>query len=543
MTVRILVGDCRKRLEEIASESISLVVTSPPFYGLRSYSVKPTVWGGAGDCRHVWGDELPSRPGAGNHPDRPSGFQQKSQAGQSGALAQMKVATTSGGAFCQHCNAWRGTLGNEPSIDLYVSNLVGIFQQVRRVLTKTGCCLINLGDSYSTQGGSNANPNRQINTGQRQAVDGGSVPDKSRSGVVGLKIKDLCGIPWRVALALQADGWWLRSEIPWIKRNPMPGSQTDRPTTAHEHIFLLAKSKMYYWDGEAIKKSVASGTMERANRGVGASHKLVDGTPKQTAQSLNRPRSHGDGYKNIDPSGRTYRTSDPWFQSLDARITQQRECLAHLEHIRANGGLLLDEAGDPLALQVNTKGFSGSHFAVFPPDLVKPFVKAGSSERGVCGECGGAWVRVVDREFVGDNLGKRPDNPRAGIRGSGLARAPKTVAKKQYLGWRPTCPHYPRTDEWRKVPRQGKDEDDADYEARIAPIVALRAELLALWEPMEAEPATVLDPFGGAGTVGLVADRERRHAILCELSAEYATMARDRIAGDAGPLFADVRVE
>ncbi len=535
--ITIHVGDCRETLGRLAANSVNLVITSPPFYGLRAYKVEPGVWGGTENCEHVWGDKrvISSQP----QRDSPGGFHNSTSRGKQ-PNTKGKAFSISTGQFCQLCHTWRGTLGNEPHIELYVQNLVGIFRHIRRVLHPTGCAILNLGDSFISQGG----PEPAQTKWQVDGASNTQNQGKSRRPSSELKAKDLAGIPWTVALALRDDGWWLRSEIPWLKRNPMPGSQTDRPTTAHEHIFLLAKSARYYWDGEAIRQTQKTDTYRRMSQPFKGQDELVR-TGSWGVDNL-------AGMKSVNPSGRTYRTTDPWFASLDALIDQQREYLAHLESIRADGGLLLNEDGEPLALQVNTRGSGLAHFAVFPPDLVLPFVKAGSSERGVCGECRASWVRVT-RRTGGSPTTKRARMAAGGQRDADFFPASSDGHNKDYpvrdgkiaqfstLGWRPTCPHYPRTDEWRKVPRQLKDEPDEDYQAHIAPIVQLRGELLALWKPMKTERAVVLDPFGGAGTTAMVADREQRDAVLCELSSEYTEMGRERLQNDGG-MFTTVEV-
>lgn len=160
-----------------------------------------------------------------------------------------------GGAWrsCSQCSAWRGSLGLEPTPELYIEHIVAVFRQVRRVLRRDGTLWLNMGDGYASQGGSREYGSSDGGTGRGAAVAG------VRSSPLGLKPKDLLGMPWRVALALQADGWYLRSEIIWAKPNPMPESVLDRPTKAHEHLFLLAKRERYYYDAEAIREQGTSG--------------------------------------------------------------------------------------------------------------------------------------------------------------------------------------------------------------------------------------------------------------------------------------------
>lgn len=265
-----------------------------------------------------------------------------------------------------------GQIGLEPTPAEFVERLVDVFREVRRVLRKDGTCWVNLWDSYASQpswgrgGGSTLD-------GRKQGSEGGTSPDRSLSG---LKPKDLIGIPWRVAFALQADGWWLRSDIIWHKPNPMPESVTDRCTKSHEYIFMLTKSERYFYDAEAIKEAGSGrcpGNKVYKYDGL-AGHETKHGILKQS----NIPQ--------VDRNKRSVWT-------------------------------------------IATAPFNEAHFATFPPELPEICIKAG-------------------------------------------------------------CP----------------------------------------------VGGTVLDPFSGAGTTCLVADRLQRNGIGIELNPEYAAMAQKRIDADRGGL-------
>ena len=299
----------------------------------------------------------------------------------------------------------------------------------------------------------------------------------------GLKPKDLIGLPWRLAFALQADGWWLRSpvieevefycpcgcghimeervwryaqdrEIIWKKPNPMPESVTDRPTTAHEHVFLLAKSARYFYDAEAIREQGTSGPsdlrkMDKSLERIGGKHKnLVDPLARaSSATNIGRKRAVGSAMRN---------RRSVW--------------------------------------TIATEPYSETHFATFPQKLVEPCILAGTSERGCCPECGAPWERAVNRQF-------RPQgdvSAEQGIRGhdrqkpmdaqSGWQGFPRGTTDVIATGWRPTCDH--------------------DTEPPV--------------------PCVVIDRFAGSGTVGLVAQRLGRRWLACDISAEYAELARTR---------------
>ena len=351
-------------------------------------------------------------------------------------------------------------IGLEPTFDEHLENLVAVFREVRRVLRDDGTLWLNYGDAYFGGKGASNNTIQQLagrntptlNAGQHYVNEhGGTRPlDRPQAG---MKPKDLMMMPARVAMALQADGWWIRSEIIYHKKNPMPESVTDRPTCAHEKLFLLSKSARYFYDAEAVR------------------------------------------YPSRHPTEATTKCREHQSYAPESKKAAAREF--------SNGGM----ANLRNVWTIPTHSYSEAHFATFPPKLVDPCIKAGTSEKGVCGECGAPWVRQVSKEFV-----PQPDVSRArGVKGAsgqksmgpdsgwdGVARGSNHVTT---TGWTPSC--------------------------------TCDAEVI---------PATVLDPFAGAGTVGLVAERMGRDSILIEINKNYATMARDRIYNDA-PLLTDVQTE
>lgn len=350
MTVRILTGDVRERLRELADESVDCVVTSPPYWGLRDYGVE-------------------------------------------------------------------GQLGLERTLGEHVEVMTSVFRDVRRVLKPAGTLWLNYGDSYATSpNGRSAEAIKNLGTDDRTFRDKpfstvgpiyghldanyektpragktqnmGNLASQSGPRIAGvgvLKPKDLCGVPWRVAFALQEDGWWLRQDIIWSKPNPMPESVTDRCTKAHEYLFLLAKNAVYHYDASAICEA-----------SIHAGKSVLLGE-----KSLSRGQANG---ANVSASG----------NGLADSVT------------------VTDTRNKRSVWEVATAPFADAHFATFPPALIEPCILAG-------------------------------------------------------------CP----------------------------------------------KGGTVLDPFGGAGTTGLVADRLGRDAILIELNPAYADMARKRISGDC-PMFTEL---
>jgi DNA modification methylase len=327
----------------LPDNSIDCVVTSPPYWGLRDYgNAAITIWGGDPNCEHEWSNEVTRKLNlqAGN-PE----FQRPWRETASGV---------SQGAFCIKCGAWRGQLGHEPTPELYVEHLVEIFREVRRVLKPEGTLWLNLGDSYW------ANRSKLCETG---GVGKTAKCGREHQGRAGfgkhefIKPKDLVGIPWRVAFALQADGWWLRSDIIWAKPNAMPESVKDRPTKAHEYVFLLTKSQKYYYDIDAIREPhITAAPNKLRNRAKGNYNKSYPGGRFSEGE---RPEGH--------PLGRNKRTV--WW--------------------------------------IPTKPFKGAHFAVFPPELAEIPIKAGCPEGGIVLDpfMGSGTVAVVAQKLGRNYIG------------------------------------------------------------------------------------------------------------------------------------------
>lgn len=249
----LLCGNCLEVLPQLEGESIQCVVTSPPYWGLRKYSGEQEFTWGDNHCEHEWGNII--IPKARSNWDT---FEQYRNDGGAGKRAIGINATQ--GCFCSRCGAWRGAYGLEPTPEMYVDHTIEILRAIRRVLRPDGVVFWNIGDSYN---GATSNQ-----TGSHGYKDGRANRDKrfSVGSVIGLKPKDLCLIPFRVALAAQADGWWMRSVIIWSKPNPMPESVKDRPTESHEYILMLTKSARYYWDMEAVREPAQDwGTRDRTD--------------------------------------------------------------------------------------------------------------------------------------------------------------------------------------------------------------------------------------------------------------------------------------
>jgi len=388
-----------------------------------------------------------------------------------------------------------GQIGLEDTPDAFISRLVEVFREVRRVLRDDGTLWLNLGDSYA---GSGKGPSGNLG----KANDERNMTHTKVSSLVpvGLKPKDLIGIPWRVALALQADGWYLRQDIIWHKPNPMPESVTDRCTKSHEYVFLLSKSPRYYFDNEAIKEPVASSSVRR----------LAQDVENQVGSS----RVHGktNGAMKAVGDGKTRNKRSVW--------------------------------------TVTTKPFKGAHFATFPPDLIEPCILAGCPPAGKMCDCDTA-INTPTGNAVSDD-------PSLTVGRAGMSRP-----RRNSEGVRPITRRQQRhnADEMKQSLHREKMLKIAgpafshyirkdNYGARPLPESLFQDWLDKGWVtisppcdcPMQ-EAGTVLDPFGGSGTTAGVAIKYGRKAILCELNPEYANLIPARInaiAGDTMNMFSSV---
>ncbi len=299
-----------------------------------------------------------------------------------------------------------GQMGIEPTPDEFIAGMVAVFREVRRVLRDDGTLWLNIGDSYSGSSTGNLGNKITLGGGQSNQAAGFGRPDKSN--LPGIKTKDLIGIPWMLAFALRADGWYLRQDIIWSKPNPMPESVKDRCTKSHEYLFLLSKGPRYHFDAEAVSEPVAPSTVSRLAQDIEA-QAGSDRVPGKTNGRMKAKPPRFGGIKYGDDVAPEHQTKSGNEYHVGDGTRNKRSVWT-----------------------VATQPFSGAHFATFPPALIEPCILAG-------------------------------------------------------------CP-------------QG---------------------------------GTVIDPFFGAGTTGLVADRLGRDCIGIELNPEYAALARSRITSDS-PLFAQV---
>jgi DNA modification methylase len=243
-----------------------------------------------------------------------------------------------------------GQIGLESTPEAYVARMVDVFREVRRVLRDDGTCWVNLGDSYAANRTYQVTPTKWASLTQGQPA---KVPD-------GLKPKDLVGIPWRVAFALQADGWWLRQDIIWHKPNPMPESVRDRCTKAHEYVFLLTKSERYYYDSEAVSEPVSASSVARVSQATWDEQAGSDRVPGKT---------NGPMKAVLKRSGNKSRKS-----------ATERDCPR--DGVCGSVPWEGTTRNKRSVWTVTTRPYKGAHFATMPPALVEPCIKAGCPEGG-----------------------------------------------------------------------------------------------------------------------------------------------------------------
>lgn len=436
-----ILADWIEGMKTLADQSVHCIVTSPPYYALRDYGLAPSEW---------------------------PAIQFKSLFGH---VVKVPAMT-----YC---------LGMEPTIEAFIAHLVYGFREARRVLHDDGTLWVNMGDSYcSTAGGTMSAP---LHIKGLKAETANARVIMRPKHIKAIKPKDLLMIPALLAIALREDGWYLRSDIIWHKPNPMPESVTDRPTKAHEYIFMLSKSPRYYYDAAAIREALAESTLN--------DKRLAD--PEYEAPRVengfpgNPTRGNGLLKRRTDKQRGHSRRHDGFNDRWDGMTKEQQQSMG---------------ANKRDVWTIATQPYAEAHFATFPEKLIEPCILAGTSAHGHCSCCGKGWVRITETTLVPTH--KASYNTQADERDAGAdnldqgsnrvkdGHKPGWINEVTTLGWKPQC-------------------------KCNAPIM----------------PATVLDPFGGSGTTAVVAISHRRHAIIIEKKPAYKALSDKRVNGTQIKLF------
>lgn len=443
----------------LADNSVHCVVTSPPYWQMRDYQT--AVWkGGNPECDHVANPKATKKYG---NPD----FNRKSGS---------REATIVAGYYediCPKCGAVRtdNQLGLERSPEAYIYNMVNVFREVRRVLRDDGVLWLNMGDCYNAKPAGSPSKkyilDQSVGDGafRRKMLHhkGGDLYERDAKSVdvndLGtIKEKDLVGMPWMLALALRDDGWWLRSDVVWFKTNPVPESARDRPTKSHEYVFMLTKSKHYFFDMEAVRVPY----VKPIDRWGG--DKLVPNGFSPRDQNLGT-ELYRDRDVRPDPSGRFMRSVWYWDEEEYRQFLAWRE--AQIDFC------------DMWTIPSKSSGYK--HYAQFPAELVTPCVLSSTSEKGVCAHCGSPIKRVVQH---GKSTGTEGDEDNGEIlfRNDGRKYSGR-IGETEYVtvGWEKSCSCFDGT----------------------------------------TKPAKVFDPFLGSGTTILESERLGRSGIGTELSMDY----------------------
>ena len=399
---QVLCGDCREVMASLPEESIDLVVTSPPYWGLRDYGNSPQVFGGNSECDHQWGEEIILPKKSGGTDSSTLGEESWGNAMSDEAMVRSikrSFVDESKSSFCVKCGAWRGQLGLEPHPQMFIDHLVEVSREIKRIIKPRGSFWLNLGDTYCGSG-----KGRGSGDWIKDSKNLYSDPDVTHPKPIKLEKtnwlqpKQLLGIPWRVAIALQNDGWILRNCVIWYKPNHMPESVKDRLTKSYEFMFFFVKQRKYYFNLDRIREPYAESSIKRITqptimqqRGGDKQHELYGDAP-----------GHGNRPADI-------------LKGLAEKLTKHEVATGRIGNFSYDDPLH-NKAYHPKGKNpgdmwdIPTYPFPGAHFAVFPPALIEPIIKAACPKNGVVLDPfagSGTALRVarkLGRQFIGIDI-------------------------------------------------------------------------------------------------------------------------------------------
>ena len=562
MTITIYKGDCRERLKSIPDKTFHTVVTSPPYWGLRDYGTATWI-GGDPNCPHMRTTKVSKNTITGHK----TMFEQGSVVGD----AIFKT-------ICPLCGAVRqdSQLGVEETPQEYVANMVQVFREVKRVLRDDGTLWLNLGDTYYNYRADGKYPKQTVSKTKQDLPEFSTARGNKLEG---LKSKDLIGIPWRVAFALQEDGWYLRQDIIWHKPNPMPESVKDRCTKSHEYIFLFSKSKNYYFDNESIKEKSTESSVNRLSQNIenqkGSSRvpNKTNGNMFAVGDEMRNKRSvwtMDSKYKD-DEQEREHRqgmskTRGDKLVVTRPKLPSQENFVKYIKS-KTNVDVLTDYTGIKKSTIEHWFRLDKTGFSYPSRDdwmKVSTLINDNSDKFNKINEMMTHEEYHYDEIVTSDTRNKRSvwtvttkpykeahfaTYPPDLIEPCILAGCPDKVCK--------SCgTPYEKIYDSKKIKRNELDPKDSRYRPNnyegaykdingkgdagynITNFVGYKQQCNCTTK--ETEGGHVLDPFGGAGTTALVSDRLKRHSSLIELNDEYATITEKRLREDGG-MFIDIQ--
>ena len=540
---KIICGNTLTILKALPDELVNCVICSPPYWGLRDYGIEPVIWDGDKEfyseslkkhiplnCKHDFG-EYDSKLLHENRQNLDGGT-----LGNPGYRKNLHGFGKAKAGFCFKCGAWRGSLGLEPTFELYIKHLCDIFDEIKRVLRKDGTCWVNLGDSYGGSGNASGHTEDTRNLGYKTSEMGAT---KGNQKTTRRYAKSLLDIPHRFSIEMTNRGWIKRNTLIWHKPNCMPSSAPDRFTVDFEYLFFFVKNnKTLFWTNEKTLECVdkkPSGTKGIENKDwewrpcpICADKKIDSSGPRAKENIKNKICPRCKGLKKVKYS--FWSGHDYWFEQQFEKYAP--DTLPRMDRgINVNKWTLGADGQTPHNLsqprlnkkrgyktkqpekeiqgpqhhgkdinygkngrnkrcvwEIPTKSFKAAHFAVYPETLIEPIIKAGCPEF-ICKECGKARVKILE----------------------------PTEEYKKYLGKDNLKEHHMGQDTKTKF----KVKANSEYKFKGYTSCGCNAG----WES-----GIVLDPFMGAGTTALVALKQRKRFIGIEIKQEYIDMAYKRIA-------------
>jgi len=521
---KLICGNALKILKKIPSESVNCCVCSPPFWGLRDYGIEPVIWDGDKDCKHDF-REYDSKL---LHENRQN--LDGSTLGNPQYRKNLHGFGNAKAGFCLKCNAWRGSLGLEPTFELYIKHLCEIFDEVKRVLRKDGTCFINLGDSYGGSGNASGHTEYTRNLGYKTLEMGAT---RGNQKTTRKYAKSLLDIPYRFSVEMIDRGWIKRNTLIWWKPNCMPSSAKDRFTIDFEYLFFFTKNnKTLFWTNEKTLECVDKKpldtkgieskdwewrpcpacsdknyfnirTRDIMRKEKGCPQFKASNGEKENIKSKICPRCKG--LRKVKYS--FWKGHDYWFEQQFESWTDNRpnDIKRAMEGHKKYRGKYLDKnkkgsfafneakiVGNPkqgrnrrCVWTIPTKPFPEAHFAVYPEDLIEIPIKAGCPEF-ICKKCGKARIKTYRRFISEVTRNKRDGDGDRAI--GGVYQKFMEENPSEFIGY-----------------------SDCGCNAGF-------------------EGGIVLDPFMGAGTTALVALKQRKRFIGIEIKQEYIKMAEKRIS-------------